>query len=163
MDDKILKPQTKSQLLSGKNVTKLENIEFTSQDDVTPPVTLKQIENLFKKSLKNISDHITNSFTKEIRELGQRMSELEIRVDDMENYTLNYSKETENLKEQNAVLQTRLEDYEIRARCSNLRIRGIPETVTDLQATMIELFQELQPAISVERLEMDRVHRALTP
>lgn len=44
-----------------------------------------------------------------------------------------------------------------------LVIREIPETVIDLQATLIALFQELQPSILVERLEMDRVHRALTP
>lgn len=28
---------------------------------------------------------------------------------------------------------------------------------------MLVLFQELQPAIPVERIEMDRVHRALSP
>lgn len=40
---------------------------------------------------------------------------------------------------------------------------GISETVFDLQATMMALLQELQPAIPVERLEMDRGHRALAP
>lgn len=61
------------------------------------------------------------------------------------------------------MLHTHLEDYENRARRSNLRIRVIPESVIDLEATMLALFQELQPDIPVERLEIDRVHRALTP
>lgn len=44
-----------------------------------------------------------------------------------------------------------------------MHIGGIPESVIDLQAAMMAPFQELQPALPVERLEMDRVHRAPTP
>lgn len=91
------------------------------------------------------------------------MSELEARVADMGKYTVNYTAEIENLKDENLMLQTRLENYENHARLSNLCISDIPESVIDLQATMLALFQELQLAIPVERHEMDRVHRALTP
>ena len=67
-----------------------------------------------------------------------------------------------NLKEENVTLLTRLEDYENRDRRSNLRIRGIPKMVTDRQSTITALFQDLQPAIPIECLELDRVHWALT-
>lgn len=67
------------------------------------------------------------------------------------------------LKEENLTLQNKLEDYENHARRSNLHIRGIPETITDLNSTITALFQELIPGIPLERLEMDRVHRALMP
>lgn len=118
---------------------------------------------MFQKALKCTADHITSSLTKEIMELRLLMTELETLVDDIENYTANYTAEIENLKGENLTLQTRLEEYENRTRRYNSQIRGIPESVLDLQATMLALFQELLPAIPFECLEMDRVHRALTP
>lgn len=71
--------------------------------------------------------------------------------------------EIDTLKEENFVLQNKLEDYENRARRSNLRFRGIPESVIDIQSSITALCQELLPGIPIERLEMDRVHRALMP
>lgn len=70
----------------------------------------------------------------------------------MTNIAQDYKVAFENLKEKKSVLQPRLDDQETRDRRSNLRIRGIPETVLDLQATMITLFQKLQPGIPVKRL-----------
>lgn len=68
--------------------------------------------------------------------------------------------ELEALHEENLSLQSHLEDFENRARRSNLRI---PETVTDLQSTATALFQELMPSIPIELLGMDRIHRTLAP
>lgn len=42
------------------------------------------------------------------------------------------------------------------------RIRGIPETVTDVLVPSLAIFQELEPDILVERLEIERAHHALT-
>lgn len=154
-----LKEQSQNKYPPGN---KMENCDKILQD-LPPQITLEQIELLLQKSLKVTSDYITTSLTKEIRDLGKRTSALELRADVLEKCTADFSSEIDNLKEENLTLQTRLEDYENRARRSNIRIRGIPETVIDLQATMTALFQELQPGIPVERLEMDRVHRALAP
>lgn len=115
---------------------------------------------MLQRALKQTSEQITSNLMKEIRELGHRTATLELRVDDIKNSAVNYMTEIDHLKEENITLQNRLEDYENRARRSNLRIRGIPETVTDLHSTITVLFQELQPGISLERLEIDRVHRA---
>lgn len=123
----------------------------------------KQFEQMLQKALKQNSDHITDKLTHEIRELGQRTAELEVRVNDLENHTQDYIAEFENLKEENSVLESRLEDQENRDHRSNLQIRGIPETVLEVQATMLALFQELQLGMPVERLEIDKVHRALAP
>lgn len=60
------------------------------------------------------------------------------------------------------MLLSRLEDAENRSRRSNLRLRGIPEAIDDLQSFTTALFQELAPSIPIERLEFDRIHRALT-
>lgn len=140
---------------------------FPSQDSSknvsTSPVPLKQFERMLQKALKQTAEHITSSLTREIRELGTRTDVLENKFEVMELSVQDTMKEIENLKEENFTLQSRLEDYENRARRSNIRIRGIPETVTDLPSTITALFQELQPTIPIERLEMDRVHRALAP
>lgn len=115
---------------------------------------------MLQKALRQTSDHITESLTREICELGQRTSDLENRVDDIEMNVQSHVSELENLKEEN-ILQTHLEDFEKRACRSNIPILGIPEVIVDLQATMTVLFQELQLSIPIERLDMDRIHRAL--
>ena len=56
-----------------------------------------------------------------------------------------------------------MEDAENRARRDNLRVRGIPEVITDLQGTATAFFQELAPDIPPDRLEFDRIHRSLAP
>lgn len=155
---KPLSHSLKSQESAGES-----DSDTGSSKSVVQSTMFKQFERMLQKALKQTSDHITDKLTKEIRELGQRTAELEVRVDEIENHTQQYTSELDNLKDENLLLQSRLEDQENRDRRSNLRIRGIPESIVDLQATMIALFQELQPGIPVERLEMDRVHRALAP
>lgn len=118
---------------------------------------------MLQKALKQTSDHITDKLTKEIREVGQRTADLELRVDEIDNFTQNYMSEMKVLKEENLTLQNCLEDQENRDRRSNLRIIGIPESVLDLQANITALFQELLPGTPIDRFEMDRVHRALAP
>lgn len=147
----------------GESDTEIIISQDISQDSLTPPALLKQFEQMLHKALKQTSEHITNSLTKEIRELGNRTATLELKVENMENTVQDFMTEIDNLKEENLTLQTRLEDFENRARRSYLRIRGIPENITDIHATIITLFQELQPGIPIECLEMDGIHRALTP
>lgn len=38
-----------------------------------------------------------------------------------------------------------------------------PDTVVDFQSTITALFQELLPSIPIDRLEFNRIHRALMP
>ncbi|XP_073462121.1 vomeronasal type-2 receptor 26-like [Aquarana catesbeiana] len=120
----------------------------------------KKFECILQKALKQTSDHITDKLTREIREIGLRTAELEIRVDDIESQTQHYISEFKNLKEENVLLQSRLEDQENKDKRANLQIRGILESVTDVQAYITTLLQELQPGIPMERLEMDRVPKS---
>lgn len=112
--DTNLKTNSTSHTLSYDSEIHCENLEDSPEDEIASPVMLKQIENMLQKALKRTSDHITTNLTKKIRELGQRLSTLETRVDDIENNTVNtvncYT-EIDNLGEEN-ILQTRLEDYE---------------------------------------------------
>ena len=138
-------------------------LSANKQDSTIPSALLKQFERMLHKALKITSDQITASLTKEIREIGNRTEVLEPKLDETETYTQECMTELDMLKEENEILQNRQEDFENRDRRSNIRFRGIPEAVIDLQATALALCQELVPGIAVERLEMDRIHRALTP
>lgn len=51
---------------------------------------------MLQKALKQTSEHITSSFTKEIREIGVRTAALEIRVDELEISAQNNMSEIEN-------------------------------------------------------------------
>lgn len=126
----------------------------TSQQQLTDslhPNVLNQIEKMLQKALKLTSDHITEKLTKEIK------------IEDMETNIMTHENELDSFKNENLLLQTRLEDFKNRARRSNIRIRGIPESIIDLPSTITALFQDLTPSISIERLEIDRIHRALAP
>lgn len=159
------KPKMLQHISPGNSDSESElTLPHTSfQEPVVPSNILKQFEKMLHKALRQTSEQITNNLTKEIRELGQRTASLELKVEDIESTTQDCVSELEILKEENITLQNRLEDYENRTRRSNIRLRGIPETVIDLQATVTALCQELLPGIPQERLEMDRVHRALKP
>ncbi|PIO26594.1 hypothetical protein AB205_0195780 [Aquarana catesbeiana] len=118
------------------------------QSGMSQPDFLKHMEKMLNRALKATSDQITNRLSREIRELGQRTADLETRVDDIELTIQEHAKE-------HAALQNR-------SRRSNLRLRGIPEAIDDIQSFTTALFQELCPSIPIERLEFDRIHRALT-
>lgn len=108
----------------GESDSELSFTQGSSQDSPAPSALLGQFEKMLHKALRQTVEHITNSLTKEIRELGNRTEVLELRVDEMENSAQDYMAELENLKEENVILPSRLEDYENRARRPNLHIRG---------------------------------------
>lgn len=94
---------------------------------------------MLHRALTQTLEQITYNLTKEIKELGNRTAALELRVEEKENSAQDYLTELDHLKEENLTLQNRLEDYNNRARRSNLRIRGIPESVIDLPSTITAL------------------------
>lgn len=163
--DKKLKSKQPKAISSGDSDSEPDSnmLHSSQQNSDIPSNILKQFEKMLHKALQQTSEQITSNLTREIRELGRRTEALEMKMEDIENSTQDAFSEIDILKEENIILQNRLEDYENRARRSNLRFRGLPESITDLQSTITALCQELLPGISVERLEMDRVHRALMP
>lgn len=58
------------------------------------------------------------------------------------------------LQDQLDLANTKIEDLENRSRRYNFRLRGLPESITGLEAVV--------PGISLHHLELDGVHRALT-
>lgn len=60
------------------------------------------------------------------------------------------------------MLFSQIKDVENCFRRSNPSIHSIPETIDDLTSFTTAILQELSPPIHIERLEFDRIHRALT-
>lgn len=115
-----------------------------------------------QRALKATSDQITNRLSREKRGLVQHTADLEIRVVDIELTIQEQAQEQAALRVENATLLSRLEDAANRCRRSNLWLRGIPETIDDLQSFSTALFQELSPSITIEHLELIRIRKALT-
>lgn len=134
----------------------------TSQRKASQKDLLAKFDKMLQRALKVTSKQITDHLTHEIRELGHRTAELEIRMDNVTTSMELQDKHISSLRDENLHLNSKLEDLENRSRRSNLRFRGIPENVTDLQATLTAMIQELVPTLPLERLEMERAHRALT-
>lgn len=56
----------------------------------------------------------------------------------------------DNLKTEVHTLHNKLEDLESRSRRSNIRVRGLPESIMDLQSTVTALCQELAADMLIE-------------
>lgn len=106
-----------------------------------------------------------NAVKQEVHSLNTRLSSGETSLAALERRVS--SLET-NKMDQNASaieLQLRMEEMEDRSRRNNLRLRGLPEATgqADLQATVTDIFRRVAGDHLLERVEIDRVHRALGP
>lgn len=75
-----------------------------------------------------------------LKELGHRTNQLEQRMDLATTVLEGHEEEVDKLHTELESMQDKLEDAENRTRRHNLRIRGIPETTTDLQGTATAFF-----------------------
>ncbi|KAM9324831.1 disintegrin and metalloproteinase domain-containing protein 12 [Gastrophryne carolinensis] len=117
------------------------------------------LERALEKWSLNITTQISNTLTADIKELGHRVGDLEQQAMTQKTDISTLGEELEELRGENLVLLHKLEDVENRSRRANIRIRGIPEAIVDLQSTVTALFQELVPTLPIERLESDRISR----
>ncbi|KAM9299326.1 uncharacterized protein PAF06_016378 [Gastrophryne carolinensis] len=124
---------------------------------------LAKFKVLLQQELAAAVTQLSTSFFSEIKDLGNRTSTLEDKMDDVVVALERRGSESAALKEDMASLQHKLEDLENRSRRVNIRIRGLPESIEDVPATVTALLQELIPSMPIDRLELDRAHRALGP
>lgn len=73
-----------------------------------------------------------------------------------------HKEEVDKLHTELVSLQDKL-DAENRARRDNLRIRGLPETLTDLQRNSTAFFLELAPDIPPERFRIWQYSQVFSP
>ncbi|KAM9294320.1 LOW QUALITY PROTEIN: inositol-tetrakisphosphate 1-kinase-like [Gastrophryne carolinensis] len=119
----------------------------------------EMLEGALSANTKTITDHLTKEIEKVTRSLGA----LERKLGDVISTQESHAAEINQLQKDNSALHAKLEDMENRDRRSNLRFRGLPEHMEDVKSVVTALCQELLPGIAIERLELDRVHRALGP
>lgn len=60
-------------------------------------------------------------------------------------------------------MQAHVEDLDNRNRRNNIRVRGIPESVTELFPAVSKVFHSLLPDRPMSAFACDRIHRALRP
>lgn len=124
---------------------------------------LGHFKSMLRTELSAATTKLSTHLTKEIRELGSPTNDLEDKMDAAITVIENHEQDLADLKKELVSNLLQFEDFENRAGRGNLCLRGIPEIVTDLTSTTTVLFQELVPAIPIDRLEFDRIHRALGP
>lgn len=95
--------------------------------------------------------------------LSGRTDLLETKHDELVLAHADLCKDYESLAENFQFLRFQVEDPDNRNRRNNLRLRGIPEAVTDLIAAANKLFHTLLPSAPATAFVCDRIHRALSP
>ena len=136
------------------------------------PVTETVLDQKLQALLQNLTNNIAKEVNKlahelrgEIDQLGERTDNLETKFDNMVQYV--HALEDENATLKNAVtqLQIQQEDLENRERRQNLRIRGVPESISDkeIRPYLLALFIFLAPDVPDIDWRLDRAHRSLAP
>uniref|UniRef100_A0A8C5MKD0 Uncharacterized protein n=1 Tax=Leptobrachium leishanense TaxID=445787 RepID=A0A8C5MKD0_9ANUR len=101
----------------------------------------------------------------EIDSLGARTAELEDQAAELTQAHNDLAEGTGDLAKRVLFLESKMEDLSNRSRRNNIRLRGLPETVSpkDLNGTVLGILRRLAPDIPEAQLLMDRIHRAQRP
>lgn len=105
----------------------------------------------------------TNALSQEIASIRDRTDILEAKHDELGLAHNDLRKDYETLADSLSFMQAHVEDLDNRNRHNNIRVRGIPESVTDLNQAITKLFHSLVPDKLLSDFACDRLHRALWP
>lgn len=129
-------------------------------------------ENSLKEMLLSLSNTIHNNFQnmlqqfkQDIQGVGDRVSHIENKMDEFAG-VFNELVDSHNDREDDIIwIKSKLADLEDRSRRNNIKIRGIPETISqdELMQYVLDLFHELLPEASPLQLSIDRIHRIPKP
>lgn len=118
---------------------------------------------LIERGLANTATQITNSIKSVLTSLGSRIEAMEDKIESTVSRTNQNTAHLQTLQEQLDTALSRIYDLENRSRRYHFRIRGLPESFTDIPLTVQDIISELIPDIPSHHLELDRAHRALGP
>lgn len=144
-----------SVISTGESPTALSKADL----DVSLEAMYTRLASKFQTELHKTS----HTLSQEIAALGSRTELLETKHDELALAYNDLSREHESLTLALSAIQTQVEDLDNRNRRNNLRLRGIPESETDLIPTVIRLFKSLLPDRDSAAFKCDRIHRALRP
>uniref|UniRef100_A0A8C5QQ06 L1 transposable element RRM domain-containing protein n=1 Tax=Leptobrachium leishanense TaxID=445787 RepID=A0A8C5QQ06_9ANUR len=105
----------------------------------------------------------TRALTAEVQVIGTRTARLEERAEAFADTCNTLAHHAETLATRVETLEEALEDLSNRSRRNNIRLRGLPESVTPdaLDATLTGIMKKLLPALPPARYLIDRIHRTL--
>ncbi|CAH2326912.1 Hypothetical predicted protein [Pelobates cultripes] len=117
----------------------------------------------FKKSVAEELDKRLCPILEGMADLSARAQATEAKMADTDERIQAHGTEIQYLPDQLRSLEETNEDLNNKTRRNNIRVRGIPETIsTDLLSdTLTEVFQNLLPEATAADLLMDQAHRAL--
>ena len=124
------------------------------------------LTSIFNKLVDKIEKEVhssTAALSQEIANIGNRTDMLETKHDELSLAHNDLRKDYENLADNFAFMQAQVEDLDNRNRRHNIRLRGVPETVTELMPAVSKIFHGLLPDKPVTAFACDRIHRALRP
>ena len=142
----------------------LENREYNSP--LSKADLDESLSHIFDKLVEKIEREVhksTAALSHEIASIGSRTDLLETKHDELSLAHNDLRKDYENLADNFAFMQAQVEDLDNRNRRQNIRIRGIPESTTDLLPAVSQVFHGLLPEKQLSAFACDRIHRALRP
>lgn len=110
-------------------------INLVSPTDAGSDAILQKFRSIVRDEINAASRKLSAELVRGLKELGHHTNQLEQRMDVTTTVLEGHEDEVERLNAELVSLQDKLEDSENRARRDNLRIRGLPETITDLQGS----------------------------
>ncbi|CAH2254236.1 Hypothetical predicted protein [Pelobates cultripes] len=134
-------------------------------DGLLTITTLKQALEEQSQRLISIWQSSVAELKRDIQDIGSRTTHVETKMEDLIDA---HNASTEQIKSLSSQLQhckTKIMDLEDRSRRSNIRLRGIPETIlqADLPSYVHGLFKALAPEVHTDMLLLDRLHRIPKP
>ncbi|CAH2299238.1 Hypothetical predicted protein [Pelobates cultripes] len=136
------------------------------------PITIAVLRDMLHQATNDIKAHVAAEMERHVAGLKEEVVGLTARTDQVENRIASiYATSTSHTQDiaylygHMAALEDGLEDLNNRSRRNNIRIRGLPETVTmeQLVPTLHSIFKTLAPDLTPQEMELDRAHRALRP
>lgn len=118
---------------------------------------------MLDRGLSLTAARITSDIKSDLQLLGTRIESIETKMDSTIDRVNQNTDRFQELHDQLEGAMAKIDDLENRSRRLNFRIRGLPETVTDIPDAVHALIKHLIPDIRAHRLELDRAHRALGP
>ncbi|XP_040181316.1 uncharacterized protein LOC120915124 [Rana temporaria] len=122
-----------------------------------------RISEMLERGLAQTAERITGEIRADFQNLGSRIETIEHNLD------VNVARTTQNadhlqyMQDQLELAQARIDELENRSRRGNFRIRGLPESVLDIDSAVQDIIKMLLPHIPAHKLDLDRAHRSLGP
>ncbi|CAH2219428.1 Hypothetical predicted protein [Pelobates cultripes] len=143
--------------------------EMSSQaasDRAEAPLTRRDMKGFLADIRKSVAEELDKKLgpiMEGMADLSARTQATETKMAEAMETVQAHGGELQALREQLRSLEESNEDLNNRSRRNNIRVRGIPETVSTelLTDTLTEAFRNLLPEASNADLLMDRAHRAL--